>query len=121
VGASKKFKLPVKHTGRALPLAVVKPSNSERERDLTSMPTELPVLPDDQYSLPEFVGTMFDSTVLAGDRYYVWWRILGVDTHWTGCTVQAELCAHCVTLPKEPELLRGRRLHWRREMLMNGS
>jgi hypothetical protein len=37
-----------------------------------------------------------------------------------GCTVQVELCAHCVMLPKEPELLRGLRLHWRREMLMNG-
>jgi hypothetical protein len=39
-------------------------------------------------------------------------------------TVQAradsELCAHYVTLPKEPELLRGLRLHWRREMLMSG-
>jgi hypothetical protein len=35
------------------------------------MPTELPELPDDQYSLPlaelPVVGAMFDSTVLAGD------------------------------------------------------
>jgi hypothetical protein len=39
-----------------------------------------------------------------------------------GCTVQVELCALCVTLPKEPELLRGQRLHWRRdsEMLRSG-
>jgi hypothetical protein len=37
-----------------------------------------------------------------------------------GCTMLAELCAHYEMLPKEPELLRGRRLHWRREMLMSG-
>jgi hypothetical protein len=37
-----------------------------------------------------------------------------------GCTVQVELCAHYEMLPKEPELLRGLRLHWRREMLMSG-
>jgi hypothetical protein len=39
------------------------------------MPTELPELPvpDDQYSLPELVGAMFDSTVLpvAGDAIRV--------------------------------------------------
>jgi hypothetical protein len=47
--------------------------------------------------------------------------ILGVDTHYTaGCTVQAELCAHCVMLPNVPELLRRLRLYWRREMLMSG-
>jgi hypothetical protein len=43
----------------------------QRERDLTGMPTELPELPDDQYSLPELVGAMFDSTVLAGDAIRV--------------------------------------------------
>jgi hypothetical protein len=40
-----------------------------------------------------------------------------------GCTVQVELCAHYVMLPKvlgDSELLRGLRLHWRREMLMSG-
>jgi hypothetical protein len=37
-----------------------------------------------------------------------------------GCTVQVELCAPYEMLPKEPELLRGLRLHWRREMLMSG-
>ena len=31
------------------------------------MPTELPELPDNQYLLPELVGVMFDSTILAGD------------------------------------------------------
>jgi hypothetical protein len=35
------------------------------------MTTELPELPDDQYSLPELVGAMFDSTVLAGDAMRV--------------------------------------------------
>jgi hypothetical protein len=46
------------------------------------MPTELPELPDDQYSLPELVEAMFDSTDLEGDA---WWQILGVDvTHRTG-------------------------------------
>jgi hypothetical protein len=39
----------------------------QRQRDLTGMPTELPELPDDKYSLPELDGAMFDSTVLAGD------------------------------------------------------
>jgi hypothetical protein len=34
--------------------------------------------------------------------------------------LQVELCAHYVMLPKEPELLRGLRLHWRREMLRSG-
>jgi hypothetical protein len=43
----------------------------QRERDFTGMPTELPELPDDQYSLPELVGAMFDSTVLAGDAIRV--------------------------------------------------
>jgi hypothetical protein len=62
---------------------------------------------------------MFDGTFLAGDAIIVvWWRILCVDR--PGCTVQAELCAHYAMLPKEPELLRGRRLHWRRKMLMSG-
>jgi hypothetical protein len=43
------------------------------ERDLTDMPSEdsKPELPGDQYSLPELVGAMFDSTVLAGDAIRV--------------------------------------------------
>ena len=39
----------------------------QRERDLTGMPAAVPVLPDDQYSLPELVGAMFDRTILADD------------------------------------------------------
>jgi hypothetical protein len=93
----------------------------QRERDLTGMPTELPELPDVQYSLPELVGAMLDSTVLAGDAIRVvadTWCRHALDGR--GCTVQVELCAHYVMLPKEPELLRGLRLHWRREFLMSG-
>jgi hypothetical protein len=37
-----------------------------------------------------------------------------------GYTAEFELCAHYEMLPKEPELLRGLRLHWMREMLMSG-
>ena len=39
----------------------------QRERDLTGMPASVPVLPDDQYRLPELVGAMFDRTILADD------------------------------------------------------
>jgi hypothetical protein len=38
---------------------------------VSELPTELPELPDDQYSLPELVGAMFDSTILAGDAILV--------------------------------------------------
>ena len=31
------------------------------------MPAAVPVLPDDQYSLPELVGAMFDRAILADD------------------------------------------------------
>ena len=39
----------------------------EPERDLNGMPAVVPVLPDEQYSLPEAVGRLFDSTVLSRD------------------------------------------------------
>ena len=39
----------------------------QRERDLTGMPAAVPELSDDQYSLPELVGAMFDRTILADD------------------------------------------------------
>ena len=39
----------------------------EPERDLHVMPVTAPVLPDEQYSLPEAVGCLFDSTVLSRD------------------------------------------------------
>jgi hypothetical protein len=98
----------------------------QRERDLMGMPTELPELPvpDDLpvYSLPvpELVGAMFNSTVLAGDAIRVvadTWCRRALDGLHRACH---KLCAHYVNLPKEPELLRGLRLHWRREMLMSG-
>jgi hypothetical protein len=58
------------------------------------VPTEQP---DDQYSVEPYQSLL--ERCLAA-----WWRILYLVL--TG-TVQAELCAHCVMLPKEPELLRG--------------
>ena len=36
-------------------------------RDLHGMPAEVPVLPDEQYSLPEAVGRLFDRTILSRD------------------------------------------------------
>jgi hypothetical protein len=90
------------------------------------MPTELPELPDDQstrihcHSLLEQCLPVTALFCQWQETRYVWWWIRGVDTHWTGCTVQAELCAHYETLPKEPELLRGLRLHWRREIMRSG-
>jgi hypothetical protein len=56
------------------------------------MPTELPELPDDQYSLPELVGAMFDSIVLAGDAIRVvadtWCRHALVGLHRAGRVVR---------------------------------
>jgi hypothetical protein len=92
----------------------------QRERDLTGMPTVLPVLPDDQYSLPELVGAMFDSTVLAGDAIRVvadtWCRHALDRLHRAGRVVRP----FYEMLPKEPEPLRRLRLHWTREMLRSG-
>ena len=52
------------------PVWLCKPKNRvkgvQRQRNLTGMPA-IPLLSDDQYLLPELVGTMFDCTVLAGD------------------------------------------------------
>ena len=39
----------------------------EPGRDLHGMPAEVPVLPDEQYALPEAVGRLFDRTILSRD------------------------------------------------------
>jgi hypothetical protein len=103
----------------------------QRERDLTGMPvpvpaTELPVpeQQDDQYLLPELVGAMFDSTVLAGDAIRVvadTWCRHALDGLHRACRVVRPLALRdAAERDKEPKLLRGLRLHWRREMLMSG-
>lgn len=53
------------------PVWVCPPKRKRRgvapEPDLHGMPTEVPVLPDVEYSLPEAVGRLFDCTVLSND------------------------------------------------------
>ena len=39
----------------------------EQQRNVRGMPAAVPELPDEQYSLPEAVGRLFDSTVLSSD------------------------------------------------------
>ena len=44
-----------------------KRGGSELPRNVRGMPAAVPVLPEEQYSLPEAVGRLFDSTILSND------------------------------------------------------
>ena len=41
------------------------------ERDLHGIPAIMHVLPDEQYSLPEAVGQLFDATILSNDARHI--------------------------------------------------